>query len=139
MRYKIEKFKNCFSIFSEIVKDRVMTFSDMIDLSIGVAVFIGLKISDITSGRHRKWKRNGNFSNVIFQIKTYNTFLGLFSSVQNKKPDQKLSINFRLFLKQVSNSQFSMPISSLITEVFHLKLIYVVDTLNFYSNGKWFL
>jgi hypothetical protein len=50
MRNKIKKFKYCFSIFSEIVKDRVMKFSDTIDLSIGVAVGIGLKISVITSG-----------------------------------------------------------------------------------------
>jgi hypothetical protein len=33
----IEKFKNCSSVFSESVKDRVMKFSVMIDLSIWVA------------------------------------------------------------------------------------------------------
>jgi hypothetical protein len=56
MRYGIEKFKNCFSIFSETMKDRVMKFSVMIDLSIRVADR-GLSILAITSGRHWKWKK----------------------------------------------------------------------------------
>ena len=33
MRYGVEEFKNCFSIFSEAVKDRVLIFSGMTDLS----------------------------------------------------------------------------------------------------------
>ena len=36
MRYAVEKFKNCSSIFSETVKDKVMKFSGMIDLLIGM-------------------------------------------------------------------------------------------------------
>jgi hypothetical protein len=38
------------------VKDRVMKFSGMIDLSIGVCDW-GLSMSTVTSGRHRKWKK----------------------------------------------------------------------------------
>jgi hypothetical protein len=43
MRYESEKFKNWFYIFSKTMKDRVMKFSVMIDLSIGV-VHRGLSI-----------------------------------------------------------------------------------------------
>ena len=53
MRYGVHKFKNCFSIFSGTVKDRVKKFSGMTDLSIGVADR-GLSISAVTSGGHRK-------------------------------------------------------------------------------------
>jgi hypothetical protein len=81
MRFGTEKFKNWFSIFSETVKDRVMPFSVMIDISIGVADR-GLSISAITSGRHRKGKKKIKFSKLIFQIKTYITLLGLFQVIQ---------------------------------------------------------
>ena len=89
MRYGIENFKNCFSISWETVKDRVMKFLGMIDFSIGVAD-MGLHISAITFGCHRKWKKKSKFSKVIFQIKTFTTLLGLFSSVQINWPHRKL-------------------------------------------------
>jgi hypothetical protein len=60
MKYGVEKFKNSFSIFSETVKDRVMKFSGMIDLSIGVCNW-GINMSAVTSGRHRKWKKKPKF------------------------------------------------------------------------------
>ena len=53
MRYGVHKFKNCFSIFSEMVKDRAMKFSEMIDISIRVCKG-GLVMSAVTSGHHRK-------------------------------------------------------------------------------------
>ena len=43
MRYGVVQCKNCVSIFSKTVKDRVMKFSAMIDISIGVCNF-GLSI-----------------------------------------------------------------------------------------------
>jgi hypothetical protein len=45
------------------VKDRIMKFSGMIDLSIGVADR-GLTISAITSGHHLKWKKKSEFLKV---------------------------------------------------------------------------
>ena len=83
MRYGAKKFKNSISISSKMVKDRIMKVSGMIDLSIGVANR-GLSILAVTSDPDRKWKKNSKFSKSIFQIKTYITLLGLFSSVQYK-------------------------------------------------------
>jgi hypothetical protein len=77
MRYRVHKFKNCFSIFSEMVKDRAMQFSGMIDISIRVCKG-GLLMSAVTSGRHRKWKKKSKFSKLIFQLKTCTKLLGLF-------------------------------------------------------------
>jgi hypothetical protein len=45
-------------------------------------------------------------------------------------PTGSWSANFRLLRKDVLNSQFSMPEISSITEMLHLKLIYVADTRN---------
>jgi hypothetical protein len=73
-----------------MVKDRVMKSSGMIDLSIWVANR-GLNILSITSGPDWKWKKNSKFSKLIFQIKTYITLLGLFSSViQMTQPEVKV-------------------------------------------------
>jgi hypothetical protein len=53
MRYGVEEFKNCFSIFSKAEKDRVLIFSGMIDLSFRV-VNTGFSRSAVISGGHRK-------------------------------------------------------------------------------------
>ena len=46
MRYGALKFKNCISIFSETVKDRVKKFSEMSDLSIGMCKWVcGCRLS----------------------------------------------------------------------------------------------
>jgi hypothetical protein len=60
MRYGIEKFKICFSIFSETMKSIVMKFSVTIDVSIGVAEK-GLSISAINLVVTGSEKRNRNF------------------------------------------------------------------------------
>jgi hypothetical protein len=109
----------------------------MIDLSIRVCDW-GLNKSAVTSDRNRKWKKKLKFSTTIFEIKTYITLLGLFLIVQTIYPICSWSINFRLCERKVSNSQFSMPCIFFITKVFHLKLIFVVNTRIVYSNVKWF-
>jgi hypothetical protein len=85
---------------SKTVKDRVMEFSGMIDLSNGVADR-GLNISAVTSGRHRKWKKKSKFSKLIFQIKTYTILSGLFSSVQNNWPHRKLKRQLPVISKTI--------------------------------------
>ena len=74
MRYGLEKLKNCFSIFSETVKDRDTIFSGMIDLSIGVCV-TGMSMSAVTSGRHRKWKNKWKILNFLFLAECYTILL----------------------------------------------------------------
>jgi hypothetical protein len=68
MRYGAKKFKNFISISSQMVKDRVMKVSGMIDLSIGVADR-GLSILAVTSDPGRKWKKNRNFQSQSFKSK----------------------------------------------------------------------
>jgi hypothetical protein len=89
MRYRVHKFKNCFSIFSNMVKDRVMKFSGMINISIRVCKD-ELLMSAVTSGRHRKWKKKSKCSKLIFLLKTYTKLLGLFSRVIKNCPHRKL-------------------------------------------------
>jgi hypothetical protein len=60
MKYGVENFKYCFSIFSKTVKDRVMKFSGMIDLLIRVCS-CGLSMPAVTSGRHQKGKNKSKF------------------------------------------------------------------------------
>ena len=93
MRYGVEKFKNYFSIFSLTVKDRVLIFSGMTDLSIGVWNY-WLTMLAVTSSCHWKWKKKSKCSKIIFQIKTYTTFLSWFPSVQNNWPHRKLNRHF---------------------------------------------
>ena len=88
-RFSVFKKSFCPAVFSKTVKDRVMKFSGMIDLSIAVCDW-GLSISTVTSGRHRKWKKKSEFSKLFFQIKTYTIWLSLFSNVQNSWPHRKL-------------------------------------------------
>ena len=52
-RFSVFKKSFCPAVFSKTVKDRVVKFSGMTDLSIGVADR-GLSISAVTSCRHRK-------------------------------------------------------------------------------------
>jgi hypothetical protein len=85
-RYGVEKLKNCFSLFSKTVKDRVMKFSGMIDISFWVCT--GLCVSTVTSGRHRKWKKKLKFLNSIFQIKSYTTIIGQLTSDKKNWPHQ---------------------------------------------------
>ena len=109
MRYGVEEFKNCFSIFSEAVKDRVLIFSGMTDLSFRV-VNRGFRRSAVISSRHRKGKKKSKFSKLIFQIKTYTT-LDLFWSVQNNRPHRKLKRQQPAFFKnkfQILNFQCLM-------------------------------
>jgi hypothetical protein len=60
MRYGVGEFKNCFSIFSEAVKDRVLIFSGMTDLSFRVVNrgSAGRPSFQVVTGRE---KRNRNF------------------------------------------------------------------------------
>jgi hypothetical protein len=118
MRYGAEIFKNCSSIFSETVKDKVMKFSGMIDLLIGICNW-GLSMSTVTTGRHRKWKNKSKFSKIIFQIKTYTKLLGLFSSVKNNWRAQQVEVSTSGFLKkkfQILN--FQCRTSSLLLKCF---------------------
>ena len=59
-RFSVFKKSFCPAVFSKTVKDRVVKFSGMTDLSIGVADR-GLSISAVTSCRHRKWKKKSKF------------------------------------------------------------------------------
>ena len=52
-RFSVFKKSFCPSVFSKTVKDKVMKFSGMIDLSNAVCDR-GLRMSTVTSGRHRK-------------------------------------------------------------------------------------
>ena len=105
-----------------------MEFSGMIDLSIWVCN-CALSMSAVTSARHRKWKNKSKFLKIIFQIKTYTTLLGLFSSVRNNWPHRKLKGQLPVKWK----SSFKYIIFNALNKVFHLKLIHIVDTRNVWS------
>ena len=100
MRYGIEKFKNCFSIFSGTVKDRVMKFSGMTDLSIMERSY-WLTSSAVISVRHRKWIKKSKFSKLTFQIEIYTTLLSLFSIAENNWPHRKLKCQLPVNSKRI--------------------------------------
>ena len=79
-RFSLFKKSFCPAVFSKTVKDRVMKFSGMIDLSIAVCDW-GLSISTITSGRHRKWKMKSE--NLKLQLWNCNLYHFIKSLLKN--------------------------------------------------------
>ena len=112
-RYEIWSWgiQNCFSIFPRTVKDRVMKFSENIDLWIEVCNY-WLSMSAVTSGRHRKWKKKSKFTKLIFQIEFCTTLLDLISSVQYIWPHRVLNRQLPVNSKEVLNYQFQCLKSS---------------------------
>jgi hypothetical protein len=70
------------------VKDRVVKFSGMTDLSIGVADR-GLNISSVTSGRHRKWKKKSKFSKYNLSNRNlYHFIRSVFNCLKQLTPPE---------------------------------------------------
>ena len=137
-RFSLFKKSFCPAVFSKTVKDRVMKFSGMIDLSIVVCDWT-LSMSAVTSGRHRKWKKEiGKFKFTCLNQNLYHFTRPVFKCPKQWTPLEVETSTSGYFKKNFKILNFQSLKSFFIIGVFDLKLTYDVGTVNVYSYLKIF-
>ena len=118
MRYGVEKFRNCSSIFSETVKDKSHEiFNDDRSLDWDVQ----LKVEHVN--RHFRSspeveKEIKIFKDNLSNQNLYQIIRSVFKFSKQLTCTRSWSVNFRFFQKEVSNFQFSILTSTLLLRCF---------------------
>jgi hypothetical protein len=122
--WSLELKNKCISIFSETVKDRVMTFSGLVIFWLGCACGFVDVVRHLRS-RLEVIKEIQNFQSNVLNWNLSHIIKFLF-----KCPKQLIPSEVEASTSIYDEKKFQILNLSVLTKMFHLKLIYVVDSRN---------